>query len=342
MDNSILRGKKERIWYWDTVKFLMILFVVLGHLVEKIYDMGGEDILPLKLFIYSFHMPVFIFIFGVFHSQKNFARKALFYLIGGYVFKIFSYFSALIINGQGSFTLFYDIGATWFLFVMLWYILLAKALEKVDKRLVLVVSLIISLFTGYFNKIGDFLCLSRVLVFFPYFWIGTMVDRDKFQKTVGRLRKYLWIPSVCLIVGWLILCFCKFDDLKILMHLVTGRNPFSEATGGMGCLYRLLTTAITVTVSLAIFIIVPEKKIPIVSYMGRNTINVYFWHYTFIYLIFRFLDVREIVKTNAGILLVLLIGVALTFILSLDIFNFPLKPLNKLIMNYKRKDDQST
>lgn len=341
MSNSILREKKERIWYWDNVKFLMILSVVVGHFVEGICGLGRMDLLPLKMFIYSFHMPIFIFIFGVFHNQKNFERKALFYLIAGYLFKAFSYFSTLVINGRATFKLFYDSGATWFLFVLLWYTVLSKLLEKVDKRLVLVVSFTISLFTGYFKAIGDFLCISRMLVFFPYFWLGTMINRDSFLQMIGKIRKYLWIPAACLLTAWLVLCFCKQDELNVLLHLLTGRNPFSKATEGMGSLYRLLTTAVTVIVSMAIFIVVPEKKIPIVSYMGRNTINVYFWQYTFINLTFRFLSVGSIVKSNAGIILMLLIAIVQTLILSLDLFNFPLKPLNKLIMNFKKKNDQS-
>ena len=337
MSNSLLKEKKERIWYWDTVKFLMILSVVLGHYVEEISD-WRMDILPLKMFIYSYHMPIFIFIFGVFHSQKNFVRKALFYLVAGYLFKAFSYCSSMVIRGRATFTMFYDSGATWFLFVLLWYTVLSKLLEKADKRLVLIISFAISLFTGYFKAIGDCLCISRMLVFFPYFWLGTMINRDSLLQTVRKLRKYLRIPAACLLIGWLVLCFLKHDELNVLMHLLSGRNPFFKSTDGMGCLYRLLTTAVTVIVGMAIFIVVPEKKIPIISYMGRNTINVYFWHYTLIYITFRFLDVGDIVRTNAGIALILLIAVAQTLLLSLDIFNFPLKPLNRFIMSFKKKD----
>ena len=105
----------------------------------------------------------------------------------------------------------------------------------------------------------------------------------------------------------------------------------------MGCLYRLATSAITLLTSAAILIVVPQKKIPIVSYLGRNTLNVYFWQYTFIYVIFRFVDMKQLIRTKEGILLVLIIGFALTFFLSLDIFNFPLKYVNKIIMNFKLK-----
>lgn len=337
MNNVSLRAEKERIWYWDTIKFLMMLTVVVGHFAETAVAWGGQDIAPLHLFIYAFHMPMFIFIFGVFYKEDNYRRKALSLLIAGYFFKIFSYLTALIINGKAVFGLFYDGGVTWFLFVLMWYTLLGAALKKYDKRLVLAVSFVISLFTGYFREIDDFLCISRTLVFFPYFWLGTMINRNSFLEKIRRLRRYLWIPAVCILIGWLALSFFDFDNLEILSHLLSGRNPFSKETDGMGCLYRLLTTAITLLTGMSILILVPEKKIPVISYLGRNTLNVYFWHYTFLYIIFRVLNIKELVGNAGGIALLIFIGVVLTFFLSLDIFNFPLKNINKFIMNFKSK-----
>ena len=47
--------KKKRIWYWDTVKFLMILFVVVGHVVGYIASYGREDVMAINLFLYTVH-----------------------------------------------------------------------------------------------------------------------------------------------------------------------------------------------------------------------------------------------------------------------------------------------
>ena len=76
-----IRAGKERIWYWDTVKFIMILLVVIGHFAERIMSFDDPAFLSVKLFIYSFHMPIFIFIFGLFFKERDFLRKILFYVI---------------------------------------------------------------------------------------------------------------------------------------------------------------------------------------------------------------------------------------------------------------------
>ena len=47
----------------DNVKFIMIFFVVLGHLIEPLLSHNSTLSILFKI-IYSFHMPVFIIISG--------------------------------------------------------------------------------------------------------------------------------------------------------------------------------------------------------------------------------------------------------------------------------------
>jgi len=56
--------KKERIYLFDNMKALLILFVVFGHALEALLkDYHAEF---LYLLIYSFHMPLFAFCSGFF------------------------------------------------------------------------------------------------------------------------------------------------------------------------------------------------------------------------------------------------------------------------------------
>ena len=340
-ETNLIRARKERIWYWDTVKLIMILLVVIGHFAERIMIFDDPTFLSVKLFIYSFHMPIFIFIFGLFFKEKNFLRKIWFYIISGYLLKGLLCLSWWAITGKTSFRLFYDSGVPWFMFVLAWYTLIAWLFRKVDKRIVLAISFVIPLITGYFRAVNDFLCFSRMFVFLPFFWLGTMINPNDLLAAIKKYRKYLLIPSACLIAVWLTVCILKIQDVKILIHLFTGRNPFFSQTNGLGFLYRILTYAISFLIGAAILIVVPQRKIPVASYLGRNTVNVYFWHYTFILIILRFLNTDTLMKSVWGTVLLLLIAVALTLVLSLDVFNFPLKNINKFIMNFKKKDGRS-
>ena len=59
---------KPREYYLDAVKAIAIILTVLGHCIQWILgDTFGED--RLELFIYSFHMPLFMIISGYFFQS---------------------------------------------------------------------------------------------------------------------------------------------------------------------------------------------------------------------------------------------------------------------------------
>ena len=55
----------ERDLYWDSLKCVLIFFVVYGHIIEVDYPIGSFNRAMYNL-IYMFHMPLFIFISGRF------------------------------------------------------------------------------------------------------------------------------------------------------------------------------------------------------------------------------------------------------------------------------------
>ena len=60
-------NKIGRIYLFDNIKFLAILLVVIGHAINFLTETDG-NMLEKSLFltIYSIHMPLFIFISGLF------------------------------------------------------------------------------------------------------------------------------------------------------------------------------------------------------------------------------------------------------------------------------------
>ena len=64
----------NRIALWDNLKFILITLVVGGHFADTLIDYS-KIYSSIFLFIYAFHMPLFIFISGYFHSEKNITKK---------------------------------------------------------------------------------------------------------------------------------------------------------------------------------------------------------------------------------------------------------------------------
>lgn len=55
--------------FWDSLKFVLIFFVVYGHMIET-YAPNDSFNRAMYNFIYTFHMPFFMYISGLF-SQIN-------------------------------------------------------------------------------------------------------------------------------------------------------------------------------------------------------------------------------------------------------------------------------
>lgn len=92
-------ASRERIALWDNVKFVLITLVVIGHVV----DFATSKSLLCKsifLYIYAFHMPLFIFISGLFFRHKNIFNKALFFVVVGFLLKILHSLNPLMWGGR--------------------------------------------------------------------------------------------------------------------------------------------------------------------------------------------------------------------------------------------------
>lgn len=58
--------KQNRDYSFDALKGFLIILVILGHAIHLSTDIGGWSLNPLFMVIYTFHMPLFIFVSGYF------------------------------------------------------------------------------------------------------------------------------------------------------------------------------------------------------------------------------------------------------------------------------------
>lgn len=74
---------KDRDYFFDNARAILIFLVVFGHLLQP-YTSEDKNLSALYLVIYSFHMPTFLFISGYFAKNldkpyylENIAKKLL-------------------------------------------------------------------------------------------------------------------------------------------------------------------------------------------------------------------------------------------------------------------------
>ena len=321
----------NRIALWDNLKFILITLVVARHFADQLTDYSSIYS-SIYLFIYAFHMPLFIFISGYFHSDRNTTKKVLFYTSLGFLYKIVSFLiDRLNGDSQYIFNLLADSGLAWFMFVLAIYTFVLFLLKDQNKKFILIGSIILACFAGYDKSIGDFLYLSRAIIFFPFYILGTMMksfDILEFKRKYPLLKVF----ALLIFVTWVILCITKVDTLYGLRYMFSGRQPFPDGIISFGPIVRLACYIISAVLGISLILLTTSKKIKWISDFGKNTINVYFWHLNLFYIFKSFIDFNSIYSSfSFGFIVYTIATITVTVILSTKIFNFPVNILKKQI-----------
>ena len=321
----------NRIALWDNLKFILITLVVAGHFADQLTDYSSIYS-SIYLFIYAFHMPLFIFISGYFHSDRNTTKKVLFYTSLGFLYKIVSFLiDRLNGDSQYIFNLLADSGLAWFMFVLAIYTFALSLLKDQNKKFILIGSIILACFIGYDKSIGDFLYLSRAIIFFPFYLLGTMMkpfDILEFKRKYPLLK----IVALLIFIAWGILCITKIDILEGLRFMFSGKHPFPNKIVFYGPIVRLACYIISTVLSISLILLISSKNIRWISNFGKNTINVYFWHLNLFYIFKSYINLNSIYSSfSLGFIVYIITTIVVTVILSTKIFNFPVNILKKQI-----------
>lgn len=201
----------ERITYIDSMKFVLIFFVILGHALEC----NRDNLLNLKAytFIYSFHMPAFVLLSGYFSRPKWGGQKLVLGLLATYmVFQVLYCGDPLktISNGGEAFTLnaflgniihFYKpAGPLWYILsLVFWRLLICIIPYRIKNNWWLCLSLVIvvGIVVG-FIPIGRELSFQRTFVFFFYFMLGYYFRINNWLNRIRKNKKWIGLTIILL------------------------------------------------------------------------------------------------------------------------------------------------
>lgn len=315
--------EKQRIYLFDNLKFFLIITVVVGHFADQAIKYPAFK--SLYLFIYAFHMPLFIYISGVFHKNKRIMEKVLIYTLLGYLLKVIIFFTKIAMGNEPEFSFFTEKGVPWFMFALAAFTLISYLLRDIDKKFVLIFALLLACMVNYDANISDFLYLSRIIVFFPFYHLGTMTN-------VGTLRdinhrKSNKLIGIGILLVWIIVCLFFLDKAYNLRPLFTARNPFDKSWYPFGVFFRLGCYGLTALLNFALISITPDKEIPMWTKFGARTMQVYFWHRPILYVLTALGVPAMMCTSTVGKLIYIGIAVILSFVLCHKIFRFPTEPI---------------
>ena len=268
--------------YWDNLRGVLITLVVCGHLCEQYID-DSNLLRHLWIVVYSFHMPLFIFVNGYFarRSSKPAGAKSLrmlkYYLLMQALFVLGDW---LIRDREFRISLLSDPSyCCWYLLFLVYAYFIMKFLPKESGQVLrwLIVSLILGLLIGFDTSVGHAYGVGRTFYFLPYFFLGALwADTGRGFKLTRKKRGISAVLAVAAIfVLW------KLGDAGWFNRLVFSGHQSYEALYPDHQMFALLNKAAAYTAAVLISFIVlhliPRRK-TLFCLLGKHTLLIYLVH----------------------------------------------------------------
>lgn len=321
---------RGRVYYFDNLKFWLIMLVVIGHFINPISG-DYQFYKGLYMFIYTFHMPLFIFVTGYFaksvidRNTGRFRFEKLLHFLILYLFLTLVIFliNFYLIENTNSYKFFQPVNPGWYLLsTVLWYGLI-PIINSIKPQYVIIGSIIIALAVGYDPMVGDYLTLSRTICFFPFFIVGYYVSQDQVERTLKFGGTAMRIGAFLFVIAFIVFCIWDPVGFYDYRRIVSPHYSYSELwiLGDMyrimGPVVRLLWYAAAALVSYAFMMVVSRHK-NIITTLGQRTLQVYIWHAIAVRIL-NYAGLYKLVEISDSwyfIGLPVILAVALTFVFS--------------------------
>ncbi|RNE59089.1 acyltransferase family protein [Cryobacterium tepidiphilum] len=276
---------KARDPYLDNAKVLLIVLVVVGHLLERIAYSGVAD--GLYTWIYSFHMPAFVFVSGYlsrrFEPTMSRSRSLITSLLVPYlVFQVVLSLEDWLLRGNHLvLDPFVPRFALWYLLALFAWRLLIPVLRSIPHPLLW--SVVASVVSVVYGGLDQELSLARILSFLPYFTLGVLTTPERieaFKDATARLR--VRVPAVLLLVASLVVAYLLRDDIPRRWLYMYGQTDEVTFTNLENMVIRLAVLAMA-TVAMACFLAVVPRRRTFFTPLGNATLYVYLLQAAVIY-----------------------------------------------------------
>ncbi|GAA3945764.1 acyltransferase family protein [Actinomadura viridis] len=307
--------RRERDPFFDNAKFLAILLVVIGHSLA--YRLNVPMAKGLYMFIYMFHMPMFIVVTGYFSRNWTFAggkaRKLITNVGVPYVvFEIaYSLYDWLVGRNELEVSLLDPYFLTWFLCALFFWRLSTPVWQQI--RWPLAVALIFSLLS-YMSDLGNTFNIHRVIGLLPFYVLGLLLKPEHFELLKRPAARVL---GALTLMGGLGVAYLTMDRMN--RSWIYWKDPHQElgVDNITGTLMRLGMFACATVLVAAFLAVVPGRKTWFTK-LGTTTLYAYLLH-GFVTRLLQFTDWwdAEWLNTVPGLITVI-IGAALvgTFLCS--------------------------
>lgn len=268
---------KQRDPFFDNAKILLMVLVVLGHVLP----IGFKQKINVATFewIFSFHMPLFVFISGYFTKITNSKKfwEGIIKLVETLI--VFTIVHVVMKYMQGEakdlfrllvipqFTLWYLLSLIWWR-IMLYYI--PSSIRENQKKLI-IYSIIFCLLMGWV-PIDDELSFQRTFSFFPFFVTGFMVKQNEvhLKSNKRRLFHFFFLLAMAMLYFFIPVSF----NVPLFQHLSYLHSSYSPL---FYFVFRIGWLILASCMLYCFLSIVPRKNYRWTRF-GQLTLFIYMYH----------------------------------------------------------------
>lgn len=264
-------SEDKRIAFWDIFKGVLIFLVVFTHFLYNYVELGYSKYLVNV--IYFFHMPAFIFISGYFSKKEITFKKIVRYLLIYFIFNtIFVVYTAITTQTFLAITPFFSY---WYLLALIAWRIIAKYIPWNKWYIVIPISFIISLLSGYFSDITNILAIEKIFGFLPFFFIGYYLPQDFIISFTKKRKLLVYISGFLIFIISMFSAYLISNTFTIQDYLLM--ETYNDPTD---IFIRMLIYAIALTSSFGLFCMIPNKetRFRLIQKWGRNSLWIYMFH----------------------------------------------------------------
>lgn len=321
--------------YWDNVKSILIILVVFAHAFY--YSANTFNYLAvLEVFINTFHMPLFIFVSGFFYSSKNLKEKLLYYAVLSLYCILMRGYNGCVLWGLTSFTLHIVFGHEWYLVAIIIFYLVCWLIEDVDEVFVVLVSILIGCIANYDKVFSSDPLLCRVLVWFPFFYLGVIFNKYK-DKCKMNILNFNKVISGFILGGYLIALWINRENVMSLLDFVVPRKPYVDLQYG-NALLRLINYLLVIILGVSFFSLIPARKIRFITNIGERSLQIYLYHVLIRNEMIFYKVEPALCSTPGGQCFYLLLWIIIFIMLSTKVVSVPTEYIKRAIFRKYRMD----
>ncbi len=317
----------------DALKGVLITLVVFGHSFLYGNPMDGVK-WTIANWVYLFHMPFFVFLSGYFsHTSSHSYWKGVLAIAESYI--VFQLLKGLLHGYSLVEILIVPAPMMWYLLALIVWRCLYYLVDKLPHRrwlnwTILIVLFVVGLIVGFCPAIGKTFALSRIIVFAPFFWFGTMAQKTDFINSCKRMPK--WIAGLLLVATIVLVAYLTPQNWLNVRETVRGAGCYDADNQIVGLISRAVCYVLAVVLSISVTSLVTSSKL--LCQIGKDSLKYYLFHgIALSIMVFLKLPWNWYFAIVYGVLLM----VVFYFFNKTKLSDFAIRPVNYVVNLFKSK-----